>query len=158
MLLRLWRKNSKPLNETEIKILLEHDYRYKYFLKRWPKLLPFYCGAPNCKSIIWHKGICAKCGGGGDLFGLAGNYFRIRINDKYYPLHRIIAEPQEWQEVHHIDHNPMNNIPTNLECLLYLEHKLQHALDQIKYTIARVNPTNANLPLYSYSTQENPST
>jgi len=32
-------------------------------------------------------------------------------------MHRMIMSPADWQDIHHIDQNPLNNLRENLECI-----------------------------------------
>jgi hypothetical protein len=75
----------------------------------------------------------------GKVFDVNGIEQSLRIHRGYVyfkrkTVHRLVARYycEEWFdgcEVHHIDHNKLNNDATNLVCISKLEHKKIHAND-----------------------------
>lgn len=63
---------------------------------------------------------------------------KLKINGKSILLHRYIWEQAngpipEGHEIHHKDHDPMNNVLENLECLTAQDHRDHHAAANTKY-------------------------
>ena len=77
--------------------------------------------------------ILSTCKGGGYRYARTQPP-HPRANSKgLYPLHRVLAENklgrllERREHVHHIDGNPANNDPANLEVLSIEEHAREHA-------------------------------
>lgn len=67
---------------------------------------------------------------------MKSKYIEVRIDGKRYLEHRYVWEQNhgpipEGYEVHHIDKNPYNNDPSNLQLLPTNEHRSLHAKQQI---------------------------
>lgn len=71
--------------------------------------------------------------------GYKVTYLTINGKTKTFSVHRLIASAQigreltKWQEVNHIDLNPQNNRPQNLEVLTNEQHHLLHKSKKRKF-------------------------
>lgn len=77
-----------------------------------------------------------------------GNYFHVYLSkngiQKWFEVHQLVAQtfvtnPNEYNVVHHKDHNPANNCVDNLEWISKDEHNEMHQSDRTEPLIKRVD-------------------
>jgi len=109
------------------------SHRAKYVFGHSPQMRK---GQTNSGSYIkGHKGLSGvnapNWKGGMSL--MRNGYLQIRLNGKRKYLHRIVAEQtigrelKVTEQVHHIDHDKLNNSPDNLVVLSPAQHARYHS-------------------------------
>jgi hypothetical protein len=96
-------------------------YAEKYSVDRQGKGNPMFKKEPwNFQGFRWAKS------------GSRKRYKKLFIKGKYIWEHRFVAEItigrklKKDEVVHHIDHNPQNNSPSNLKVMTKFEHSSYH--------------------------------
>ncbi len=119
------RRASLPLAGDELGTWLDQQQLRQHWDNRWPRFQAYRCFV--CPVISLHRGFCKNHGGPwtAPLY-LQKGYLWVRM-DKPRAYHQLVATAPPGHEIHHKDHNKLNNRVPNLDTsMTHEEHWAHH--------------------------------
>jgi hypothetical protein len=137
-------RQAQQLDEGELRVLFGVDYAK--WEQRWPRFDLYHCANPDCPVVVFHRGLCANCGGPtpAPIAFDAHGYVAVYLGGKYVPWHRFVLPTPDGCDVHHHDRNKWNNLLSNLEGLPHPLHFQQHhkaSVEKPSLTIKKAHDT-----------------